>query len=166
MASGQLRYINGHSWRDPAHFLGCRICRDFRTIYSQERLEVANRRAIECARTVRALNRTRVLNISPRILRNPRIDGIIRQEEHYPVNATRQVTIQIPHLPDPVHTNYPLRDSRFRKRPATCSDNPEPAQYLVPAPIRNVPEPTQVFAPQPAQQVASDRPGPPANDPA
>lgn len=128
----QLLSPIAHSWTDPAHYLQCSICREFRRLESLKQSRLAKNTARMVAITVGQNPRTRVLSVSPR-LRDPRLRRVSQQEGPYPVTPVKRVTIQLPNLARPVHTDSPIGLSI--KRPRTFVDNPEPAQYFVPEPL-------------------------------
>ncbi|KAI0539201.1 hypothetical protein GGR58DRAFT_500465 [Xylaria digitata] len=130
-----------HSWTVPGHYLNCCICRDYRRLQSENAEAEARRVGRSCAIGVGQPYNSRVLAISPRLRTSGLRDITRRQGLHA---ATRRVTIQVPSLLYPVRPNQTvglrtglLREDFTRKRPFTCSDNPDPAQYLVPGDLPN-----------------------------
>ncbi|KAF2966259.1 hypothetical protein GQX73_g7291 [Xylaria multiplex] len=133
-----------HSWTAPGHYLNCSICRNYRRQKSQEAEAEARRVGRSCAIGAGQPYNSRVLAVSPR-LQTPNLRNILRRQG---LNAaTRRVTIQVPSLLYPVRPNETvglrtglLREGLTRKRPFTCSNNPEPAQYLVPDNLHHFPD--------------------------
>ncbi|KAI0456040.1 hypothetical protein F5B21DRAFT_513613 [Xylaria acuta] len=121
-----------HSWTVPAHYFQCRVCREYRRFESRRQERIANgigrMVAINVGQDHRD-HRHRVLSISPR-LHNPRLRRVAQQEGLYPGTPSRRVTIQVPSLVRPVHTDSPI--GLPLKRPRTFDNNPELAQYFVP----------------------------------
>ncbi|KAI8955279.1 hypothetical protein F4801DRAFT_574864 [Xylaria longipes] len=131
MASIQQRRVPIiHSWTVPAHYFGCRACREYRRLESRRQEIVANNVGRWVAINVGQDHRNRVLSISPRLLRDPRLRRVAQEEGLYPVTPARRVTIQLPNLAGPVHTDSPI--GLPIKRPRAFDNNPEPAQYFVP----------------------------------
>ncbi|KAI0406264.1 hypothetical protein F4802DRAFT_613476 [Xylaria palmicola] len=128
-----------HSWRVPAHYFQCKICRDFRRAWSQEAQRVAHEDGCREAQHVgqeydfdeKYNYRHRVLAISSRLRRLDRpLDPTASHKGLHAVTPARRVTIKVPHLVNPVRPDSSI--GLLRKRPLTFTDYTEPAQYLVP----------------------------------
>ncbi|TRX90443.1 hypothetical protein FHL15_008612 [Xylaria flabelliformis] len=129
----QHRFPVFHSWTIPAHYLQCSFCREQRRYEVQRQQRQAHSIGRMVAINVGQRPRHRVFNISPRLHgRNPRLRRLAQDEEEelYPVTPIRRVTIQVPSLDRPVHTDSPI--GLPLKRPRSFDNNPDPAQYLVP----------------------------------
>ncbi|RWA14506.1 hypothetical protein EKO27_g590 [Xylaria grammica] len=132
-----------HSWTTPGHYLNCSPCRDYRRVQARNAEATANRAGRLCAIGVgQPFGQpfsSRILAISPRLNRLSTAERLQRGIGLLPQG--RRVTIQVPSLGRPVRPNQPtglrgtLRQDYCQKRPSTCTDNPEPAQYLVPCDV-------------------------------
>ncbi|KAI0485835.1 hypothetical protein F4859DRAFT_512028 [Xylaria cf. heliscus] len=118
-----------HSWTVPAHYFHCSICREYRLIESRRQEIRASNTARMLAINVGQDHRNRVINISPRY-HDPRLRRIAEQEGLSSATPIRRVTIQLPNISRPVHTNSPTRLPV--RRPRDFDNTPDPAQYLVP----------------------------------
>ncbi|KAI1745222.1 hypothetical protein F4680DRAFT_465285 [Xylaria scruposa] len=129
----QRRFPVFHSWTVPAHYLQCSFCREQRRYESRRQERQAHNIGRMVAINVGQNPRHRVINISPNLrrFRDPRFRRLAQEEDRlYPRTRIRRVTIEVPSLNRPVHTDSPIGLSR--KRPRSFDNNPDPAQYLVP----------------------------------
>ncbi|KAI1435572.1 hypothetical protein GGR50DRAFT_693959 [Xylaria sp. CBS 124048] len=131
LSSTRFYDLNLHNWKDPVHFLRCSNCRNHRHRRSQIAEAKASETGHRCAISVGQPHHYRVLSISPRLgCKGPFNSNQLKQPFPTITKGSKQVTFKIPCLPE--QSPSQPKQSRSRKRSATCINDFNPAVHFLP----------------------------------